>query len=132
MIFFRFTINLQEDGEHNSDNIAFHFNARQSEDVVVRNTKDGGDWQDEERDIPFFPFNEGKTFLIKIEVAPAILRVYVNGKHFINYKHRIDMERIHYLFVSEGAEYYDITFQNKHVSCWFICSGAGLYTERSN
>ena len=82
----------------------------------MRNTKDGGDWQEEERDIPYFPFNEGKTFLIKIEVAASLYRVYVNGKHFINYGHKMDMDRVHYLFITDGAEYYDITFQNKHVS----------------
>ena len=102
----RFAINLQEDGEAGCDNVAFHFNARQSEDTVVRNTKDGGDWQEEERDIPYFPFNEGKTFLIKIEVASSLYRVYVNGKHFINYGHKMDMDKVHYLYLTDGAEYF--------------------------
>lgn len=106
----RFHINLQED----DDNVAFHFNPRQNGDCVVRNTKEGGSWQNEEREIPYFPFSEGKTFQIKIEVAREEFRVYVNGKHFIDYGHRMDLRRIRYLALSKGAEYYDVTFQNKH------------------
>ena len=109
---FRFHINLQED----EDNVAFHFNPRQQGDLVVRNTKEGGDWQEEERDIPYFPFNEGRTFQIKIEVTSECFRVYVNGRYFLDYAHRMDLHRIRALYLSEGAEYYDATFQNKHVS----------------
>ena len=113
---FRFHINLQED----EDNVAFHFNPRQQGDLVVRNTKEGGDWQEEERDIPYFPFNEGRTFQIKIEVTSECFRVYVNGRYFLDYVHRMDLHRIRALYLSEGAEYYDATFQNKHVSrCWY-------------
>ena len=32
----------------------------------------------------------------------------------------MDMDKVHYLFVTDGAEYYDITFQNKHVSILLI------------
>ena len=109
---FRFYINLQED----NNNVAFHFNPRQRGNLVVRNSQVGGQWQNEERDIPRFPFREGRTFQIKIEVAPEAFIVYVNGRHFIDFKHRMDLARIKYLFLSEGAEYYDATFQNKHVS----------------
>lgn len=48
----RFAINLQC-GESDDADIAFHFNPRNDQgDVVVRNTRRGGAWQNEERDTP--------------------------------------------------------------------------------
>lgn len=110
----RFIINLQEDEEGGSDNVAFHFNPRNDGDYVVRNTRVDGSWQHEEREAPYFPFNQGMKFVIKIEVAQDGFRVHVNGRHFIDYEHRMDLGRINYLYLSSGAEYYDVTFQNKH------------------
>ena len=96
--------------------MAFHFNPRNDGDYVVRNTRVDGSWQHEEREAPYFPFNQGMKFVIKIEVAQDRFRVHVNGRHFIDYEHRMDLGRINYLYLSSGAEYYDVTFQNKHVS----------------
>ena len=132
LFIFRFFINLQEDGDHDCQNIALHINPRQCEDAVVRNSRVDGDWQEEERDIPYFPFNQGKTFQFKIEVTSDEFRIYVNGRHFCNFGHRVDLGRIHYLFLTEGAEFYDVTFQNKHVSSLFKVSKGAKIRNRYN
>ena len=48
--------------------IAFHFNPRQNEKVVVRNTYAGGHWQQDEREQDSFPFTAGQPFTVKITV----------------------------------------------------------------
>lgn len=96
--------------------ILFHFNPRQEDEVVVRNTFSGGEWGEEERDKPHFPFGSGKSFLLRIEIAEDGYRTYVQGKPFINYGHRIDPSKGMFLELSDGAEYYDVTFQDKDVS----------------
>lgn len=55
-----FSLNFQCDPS--GDEIAYHFNPRHDEEAVVRNSKIGGDWGDEERDIPHFPFHPGNFF----------------------------------------------------------------------
>ena len=64
---FRFELNLQCDGDDDAD-IAMHFNPRFEEQVVVRNTRVGGDWQEEEREHESedFPFEKKDTFEISI------------------------------------------------------------------
>jgi hypothetical protein len=48
----QFVINLKC-GDGDGDDIALHFNPRNTEgDCVVRNSLQGGQWQGEERDIP--------------------------------------------------------------------------------
>ena len=112
LLFWSFAINLQE--EDDGGEIAFHFNPRPEDGVVVRNSFDGN-WQSEERDQPDFPFGSGVYFRLRIEVAEEGFRTYVNGRPFINYGHRLDMGKIKYLRLTEGAEFYDITLQDKYV-----------------
>lgn len=69
MHFYRFHINFQF--KHQSNNgyrkpdVAFHFNPRFTEGVVVRNTKINGNWGHEEREGPQV-FNRGKFFVLDI------------------------------------------------------------------
>ena len=66
--YFRFAINLKCDESDDGD-IAFHFNPRFEEREVVRNTRVGGEWQDEEREQgDEFPFEKKDTFEIAINV----------------------------------------------------------------
>lgn len=108
----RFAINLQTEKTEDYDcDVAFHFNPRIPEGTVVRNTKQGG-WGDEERDIPNFPFSSGSKFTLRIWVGPDYYFVLVNGKDFITYNHRLAYEDVRYLYLTEGAEYYETTIQN--------------------
>ena len=109
-----FAINLRE-AEDGGD-ILFHFNPRQEDSVVVRNTLSGGEWGGEERDQPNFPFGKGSNFLLRIEVTEDGYHTYVNGKPFINYGHRVDPARGRFLQLGVGAEYYNVQFQDKYGS----------------
>lgn len=70
---------------------------------------------DEERDQPHFPFDEGRSFTLRIEVADEGFRTYVNGKPYVNFSHRLDLGNVHYLYLTEGAEFYDISYQDRYV-----------------
>ncbi|KAJ8308698.1 hypothetical protein KUTeg_013572 [Tegillarca granosa] len=108
-----FAINLQEGPQPGDGSIAFHFNPRPSEGVCVRNHCDG-DWGGEERDQPNFPFDDGRSFLLRIEVTDSEFRTYVHGRPYIDFSHRLDLSSVHYLYLTDGAEYYDITFQDRY------------------
>ena len=69
----RFSINLMNEQDWEQD-IAFHFNPRVDEETVVRNSHCGG-WQEEERDIPFFPFRTGAKFTLRY--LPFSYRIYL-------------------------------------------------------
>ncbi|CAG5125455.1 unnamed protein product, partial [Candidula unifasciata] len=97
----RFHINLQNDQVEGCD-VAFHFNPRTEAQTVVRNSFSGC-WQQEERNIPYFPFAKGSKFTVRIY-------------YFIEYRHRLPFQNVRYLKLSEGAEYYESTIQNPCVS----------------
>lgn len=108
----RFSINLQTDEcDFEGCDIAFHFNPRVDEEVVVRNSFQES-WQDEETDIPFFPFYDGAKFTVRIYVAADFYFVLVNGRDFIRFNHRLSYQDVRYLYLTEGAEYYETTIQN--------------------
>lgn len=108
----RFSINLQNDNtDFNTCDVAFHFNPRVDEETVVRNSYQDG-WQDEELDIPFFPFYDGAKFTVRIFVGPDNYYVLVNGRGFLTYNHRLSYQDVRYLYLTEGAEYYETTIQN--------------------
>ena len=71
----RFAINLQCGQDAESDDIAFHFNPRFSEGEVVRNSREGGEWGEEERDQPYFPFQPEDRFELAFVVLPYGIRV---------------------------------------------------------
>ncbi|GAB6033703.1 hypothetical protein CHUAL_000020 [Chamberlinius hualienensis] len=82
----RFSVNwYTSDG-----NVAFHFNPRfDGDDMVVRNTRIDNSWGEEERD-GRTPFKQGEKFKIFVRVHPTHYEVSVNGRHFCNYKHRLE------------------------------------------
>jgi len=106
----RFYLNLQNDNAEGCD-VAFHFNPRLGDESVVRNSFQGA-WQEEELCIPYFPFQNGGKFTIRIVVHEEYYVVLVNGKHFVHYNHRLSYQDVRYLYLSEGAEYYEVTIQN--------------------
>ncbi|KAM3920199.1 galectin-3 [Leptodactylus fuscus] len=82
----RFNIDYKE-----GPNIPFHFNPRVDEKPysVVRNTMMNGEWGQEEREIPKFPFQLGQPFVIKILFDQNCYRVMVNNENFCQYTHRM-------------------------------------------
>lgn len=67
-VHFRFAVNLKC-GDDDGANIAFHFNPRFGERVVVLNSRVGGAWQKEERKQgDKFPFEKKDAFQIAMNV----------------------------------------------------------------
>jgi len=69
----RFAVNLRY--KQDGGDIAFHFNPRLNEGVVVRNSQLGGSWGPEERDQPSFPFAAGQQFTMIILCEPNDFKV---------------------------------------------------------
>ncbi|XP_076463547.1 galectin-9-like [Babylonia areolata] len=108
----RFSINLRcaEDGD---SDIAFHFNPRIDDNVVVRNTRRRGSWQEEERDAPIScPFKAGQKFTVRIMTTAESYNVMVNNSPFIRYNHRCPAQDVRCLHLGQGAEYYEASVQN--------------------
>ncbi|KAF7700073.1 galectin-9-like [Silurus meridionalis] len=78
----RFIINLR----HRSG-IAFHYNPRFDENLVVRNTLTMEQWGPEERS-GGMPFYKGQNFQIIISCNPQHYNVFVNGMQVHTYNHR--------------------------------------------
>jgi len=55
--------------------IAFHFNPRINEKVIVRNSLLGGSWGHEEKDQTSFPFQAGQQFTMIILCEPTEFKV---------------------------------------------------------
>jgi len=69
----RFAVNLKYQQE--GGDIAFHFNPRLNDRVVVRNSLLGGAWGPEERAQPSFPFQAGQQFNMIILCEPNNFKV---------------------------------------------------------
>ncbi|XP_060800034.1 galectin-9-like [Neoarius graeffei] len=90
---YRFSINLRY-----QSGIAFHYNPRFDENLVVRNTKTMEQWGSEER-FGGMPFHKGQTFQLIISCNPHHYNVSVNGKQVHTYNHRFT--RLHEIDVLE-------------------------------
>ncbi|RWS21400.1 galectin-8-like protein, partial [Leptotrombidium deliense] len=69
--------------------IVFHLNPRFKEQSVVRNTRINGEWGTEEREQNLIPIKPNERFEIAILVTSKAYRVFINRKHFTDYKHRL-------------------------------------------
>ncbi|XP_075330674.1 galectin-4-like [Odontesthes bonariensis] len=71
-----------------SRDIAFHMNPRVREGIVVRNSRIGGSWGKEERELSMTPFMEGQYFDMSIRCGNQRFKVFVNGQHLFDFSHR--------------------------------------------
>ncbi|KAM9826674.1 galectin-9-like [Syngnathus typhle] len=78
----RFSVNL-----NHPFGIALHYNPCFNENVVVRNTKHGENWDSEERDGPM-PFHKGQPFTLTICCKKDSFGILVNGMPAHTYRHR--------------------------------------------
>ncbi|XP_040921107.1 galectin-8 [Toxotes jaculatrix] len=80
--------------------VAFHFNPRfQRSPCIVCNTLQGERWGREEI-LYEMPFTPGGTFELIVLVLKDKFKVAVNGAHLLEYKHRLELERVDTLFMS--------------------------------
>ncbi|XP_060115217.1 galectin-9 [Heteronotia binoei] len=91
--------------------IAFHFNPRfDGSGYMVCNSFERGSWQREERQSSL-PFCKGQPFEIRFLVKSSSYMVAVNGKHYLEFKHRIPISRVDTIAVSGDLQVETITFQ---------------------
>ena len=99
--------------ENSSMDIAFHFNPRFKKHVVVRNSRLAGVWGKEERVSGVLPLTAGMTFELLFLVQEHSFKVAVNGKHFIEFHHRIPYQSIGLLQVEGEVSLERITFSHE-------------------
>jgi len=100
----RFSVNLQR-GEADGSDIYFHFDVRFNDNSIVRNSYLTGNWGEEERDLPNFPFQPKKAFIICITATNDKLDVEVDGNELISFLNRNDaISNITHLYIS-GSVY---------------------------
>lgn len=111
----RFTVNIQESPAGGSD-IAFHFDVRfncgNDTNQIVRNSMSGNNWGSEERQWRFFPFRPQANFDLMILCDAHVFKVAVDGKHFIEYQHRLQpLGRFQYLSITGDIRVTQIRYQ---------------------
>ncbi|NXC69159.1 LEG2 protein, partial [Anhinga anhinga] len=93
----QFSINL---GCSSSD-LAFHFNPRFNESVIVFNSKHSQAWQAEQRD-NHFCFSKGSTIKVIIEMLADKFRVKLPDGHEMEFPNRHSYCKISYMSVKGG------------------------------
>ncbi|XP_051963360.1 galectin-9-like [Xyrauchen texanus] len=107
----RFHVNLQC-GSHPKADIALHFNPRfeGGSGYVVHNTNQNDCWGSEERKYET-PFPSGQQFTLQILVTMDSYKISTNGRHFMDFIHRIPFTRVDTIFVDGMVELNSISFQ---------------------
>ncbi|KAK9977222.1 hypothetical protein ABG768_019043 [Culter alburnus] len=90
---------------HHKSGIAFHYNPRFDENVVVRNTFEDGKWRDKDERSGPMPFKRGQPFLVTIFCSHDHYKVFVNGEETHTFNHRFtELGEIDVLKVSGDME----------------------------
>ncbi|OWF53976.1 Galectin-related protein A [Mizuhopecten yessoensis] len=111
----RFTINLECVKTAIKD-IAFHIDVRMQRlghsHQVIRNSCIRGRWGDEEKHVPYFPFQANASFDITILSEHDMFKVAVNNQHFTEFYHRmLKLDRINVINISGDVQLTKISFQ---------------------
>ncbi|XP_034938051.1 tectonin beta-propeller repeat-containing protein [Chelonus insularis] len=94
--------------------IAFHFNPRLNENLIVRNTYQNGQWGDEERG-GGSPLKPGTDFSLKILCEERGYRVFIDDKEFTFYCHRIPSQNITHLRIKGLMTLHSILYKSPSV-----------------
>uniref|UniRef100_A0A3P8TT76 Galectin n=1 Tax=Amphiprion percula TaxID=161767 RepID=A0A3P8TT76_AMPPE len=79
--------------------VAFHFNPRIMKSCIVCNTLQKERWG-REQILYQMPFKAGAAFEIIVLVLKDQFKVAVNGAHVLEYKHRVDLDRVDTILMS--------------------------------
>lgn len=103
----RFSINLTY-GTSVSDDIALHFNPRRDDGQVVLNSREGGQWQREERHPLPAAFLQMLPFQVEIANKSKKFKIYVNGLKFGSFRARGRVENIRGINVAQQAYIHEV------------------------
>ncbi|XP_002741329.1 galectin-8-like [Saccoglossus kowalevskii] len=108
----RFGVNLQiGHNEDKSHDVAFRFNPRFPANTIICNTRENKTWGDEEKSAPYFPFQASADFEIIILCLNECYKVAVNGRHLLEYRHRIAYQQVNTLHVRGDVRINQIRYQ---------------------
>ncbi|XP_056127940.1 galectin-9-like [Rhinichthys klamathensis goyatoka] len=125
----RFNVNLQCGSESNAD-IALHFNPRYDGlATVVLNTFQNSCWGSEECKSDSFLL-QNQPFILQILVTKETYKISVNGKYFMDYKHRIPFTRVDTILVDKLMDLDFIGYQNPVVVPYKAVINGGLQPEK--
>ncbi|XP_066589836.1 tectonin beta-propeller repeat-containing protein [Prorops nasuta] len=79
-----------------SHDVALHFNPRLRENIIVRNSYQNGQWDDEERN-GMSPLKAGSDFMLNIVCEKRGYRIFINDSEFTFFSHRIAPQNITHL-----------------------------------
>uniref|UniRef100_A0A0N4ZNB9 Galectin n=1 Tax=Parastrongyloides trichosuri TaxID=131310 RepID=A0A0N4ZNB9_PARTI len=94
----------------NNDTI-FHFNPRFKEKCVVRNSTNGGVWQNEEREESEFPFHHDKIFTLDFIAHQNHVECKYDGKYFLKFAYRKNHRNMTLLEIDGDVEIHHISIQ---------------------
>ncbi|OQR73834.1 galectin-9-like [Tropilaelaps mercedesae] len=94
----RFHLNLK----HNEDTVALHVNPRIEDNLLVLNSYEKSEWQEELR-VENLSIVPNKPFVITILVDAEDYKIAVNGEHQLSFKHRVDFHKVNRIEVSGGS-----------------------------
>uniref|UniRef100_A0A3P9LE79 Galectin n=1 Tax=Oryzias latipes TaxID=8090 RepID=A0A3P9LE79_ORYLA len=103
----RMAVNFVASG---SGNTALHLNPRVKAGEVVRNSRIGGDWGKEERQLSTNPFREGQFFDMSIRCGNQKFKVFVNGEHLFDFAHRMSFYEINMLEIRGDVQIFYVHF----------------------
>lgn len=97
---YRFSIGLIASGHNDDSHNALLFTVRFDGNLIVMNSRQHGTWGKEER-LCNFPFVKGDSFVMIVRVQDCGYEAIVNGQRVHMYKHRIPLEHVQRLFISD-------------------------------
>lgn len=94
-----------------TNDLAFHFNPRLRESIIVRNTYQNGQWGEEEREGDSL-LKSGCDFSLKIVCEPRGYRVFIDNEQFTFYNHRIPPQNITHLRLKGLMTLYSVVYKS--------------------
>ncbi|RXN25932.1 galectin-9-like isoform X1 [Labeo rohita] len=122
----RLHVNLQCGSDSEAD-IALHVSPRYENGSpnIVYNTYKNGSWGSEQS-TPDSPIIKGKLFAIEILVTKEAYKISANGKHLMDYKHRIPITKVNTISLDQNIKLEFIGYQNSLVVPYKTLINGGL------
>ncbi|XP_058805378.1 tectonin beta-propeller repeat-containing protein isoform X2 [Phymastichus coffea] len=94
--------------------VAFHFNPRLNESIIVRNAYQNNQWGDEERSGDS-PLRAGSDFSMIIKCEERGYRVFINNTEFTFFSHKIPPQNITHLRIKGKMTLCSVVYKSKFV-----------------